>query len=77
MEPYVRQDGTVWGEEPTKSPAPATTRSWSATSRGRDQNNLARRARLARERAKVDPQWAERSPESRRRLLDLDVQEGR
>jgi hypothetical protein len=78
MKPYQYRNGEVLGEDPapdpwadpTKTPDPAAS---SSAPRGRGTNALALRAR----RAKNDPNWASHSPETKRRLLDLDQRESR
>lgn len=67
-EPYVFTSGEQWGDEPEKA---IPTYGSSQPRR----IGLGERARLGRRRREVDPLWVSRSPESKRRLLDLDKRE--
>lgn len=67
-EPYRLQDGTDWGE--VDKPVPTYG------SHQPRRFSLAERVRLAARRRKVDPSWSEKSPQSRRLLLDRDREEG-
>lgn len=68
IEPYRYANGEVHGA--TETPSPGAE---SSPRRGRATSALALRVR----RRKTDPLWAERSEESRRRLLALDAAEER
>jgi hypothetical protein len=78
IEPYRYANGDVLGADPaddpwadpSKTPSPAAEAS---PPRGRASNRLALRAR----RVRTDPNWASLSPETRRRLIDLDRRESR
>ncbi|GAA1920262.1 hypothetical protein [Nocardioides marmoribigeumensis] len=78
IEPYRYANGEVHGGPPeppdpwsgTETPSLAAE---SSPRRGRGTSRLVLRARRVRD----DPQWASRSPESKRRLLDLDEREAR
>lgn len=72
MKPYTYANGEVHGDDPTKTPDLAQQSGRPARGRA----TFAQRARLAARRAALDPNWASRSPESKRRLLDLDLREG-
>ena len=69
--PYTFANGDTHGE-PDRTPAPA-----SAHAPPPPRVTLAERARLARRRRETDPEWANRSKASRKRLLDLDAREAR
>lgn len=62
MEPYTYRSGEVWGEEAAETPAVLPD----VASAG---EKFALRAR----RAKADPEWRERSPQSRETLLRADA----
>lgn len=64
IDPYTLASGDVWGEEDHTPLGSWTPR------RGR--SLTARRVRLARRRAEMDPSWRERSAAERRFILDLD-----
>lgn len=68
IEPYKFANGKVYGE-PDRTPVP--TKTYASPIR----LSLAERARLARRRKEADPEWANRSKESRRFLLELDAKE--
>jgi hypothetical protein len=71
IEPYRLQDGEQWGDE---LPKPIPTLYGSSTER---RGTFVERARLASRRRREDSSWGDKTPESRRLLIDIDLREGR
>lgn len=80
IEPYRYASGEVHGDDPevdpwddpTKTPGPAR-HPGRQPARGRGTSTLVLRAR----RAKTDPDWASRSKETQRLLLEIDREDAR